>query len=149
MNKVRWRGGSELVEDLHALGVTGLFVQMAERGQLLELRCEMPICYYHKGRGAFEPRTTPPAAPLSPWAPNRDHYPILKSAGGKLVAENVRLAHVRCNNHDFGWRARIKTLLAKSKSLEEIAAELNRKKIPRPHGRPIWSADWVRKAFVS
>jgi hypothetical protein len=34
-------------------------VRMAERGQLLALRCEMPQCYHHKGRGAFDPVGTP------------------------------------------------------------------------------------------
>lgn len=138
--------GAALAEQLRALNVKGVLVRMAERGQLLELRCEMPNCYYYKGRGSFEPRATPP---LSAWAPNTDHYPILKSAGGKLVPENVRLAHVRCNNHDYGWRTRIRTLVAKGKSLEEIADELNRKKIPPPHGRNVWSAKMVRTAYVS
>jgi hypothetical protein len=58
---------------------------MAERGQLLALKCEMPQCYHHKGRGAFDPVTTR----RTKWAPSPDHYPILKSAGGHLVNENV------------------------------------------------------------
>lgn len=146
MAKTASAGSSGSVADqLRALGVRGVLVQMAEEGQLLELRCEMPSCYYFKGRGSFEPRSTP----LSAWAPNPDHYPILKSAGGKLVPENVRLAHVRCNNHDYGWRTRIKTLLARGKSIEEIADDLNRKKIPPPHGRNTWSAKMVRQAYVS
>jgi hypothetical protein len=32
---------------------------MAERGQLLELKCEMPQCYHYKARGAFDPVRTP------------------------------------------------------------------------------------------
>jgi hypothetical protein len=69
---------SSVADELRALGVKGVLVQMAERGQLLALKCEMPQCYHHKGRGAFDPITTPPTR----WAPSRDHYPILKSAGG-------------------------------------------------------------------
>ena len=80
---------SSVADQLRALGVKGVLVQMAERGQLLALKCEMPQCYHHKGRGAFDPVTTP----RTKWAPSPDHYPILKSAGGHLVPENVRLSH--------------------------------------------------------
>jgi hypothetical protein len=48
------------------------------RKGLLALKCEMPQCYHHKGRGAFDPVTTP----RTKWAPSPDHYPILTSAGG-------------------------------------------------------------------
>jgi hypothetical protein len=118
---------------------------MAERGQLLSLRCEMPQCYYYKGRGCFDPRATP----LTDWAPSPDHYPILKSARGKLRPENVRLSHVLCNNRDYGWRTRIKTMLAKGKALDEIARTLNSKHIPPAHGTNKWTAAMVRKAYVS
>ena len=101
-------------------------------------------CYHHKGRGAFDPVTRPPTK----WAPSSDHYPILKSAGGKLVPENVRLSHVWCNNLDYGWRTRIRTLLAKGKSLAEIADALNRKGVPPAHGTNQWTAAMVRKAYV-
>jgi hypothetical protein len=135
-----------IADELRAYGVRGVLVQMAERGQIIELRCEMPQCYCHKGRKYFEPRTTPLRAK---WAPSPDHYPILKSAGGQLRPENVRLAHVLCNQRDYLWRTRIKTMLAKGMALEEIAESLNRKKVPTPHGGPRWSAATVRKAFVS
>jgi hypothetical protein len=117
---------SSVADDLRRLGVQGVLVQMAERGQLLALKCEMPQCYHHKGRGAFDPVTTP----RTKWAPSPDHYPILKSAGGHLVPENVRLSHIWCNNRDYGWRTQIRTLLAKGKSLAEIAETLNRKDVP-------------------
>jgi hypothetical protein len=91
---------SSVADQLRALGVKGVLVQMAERGQLLALKCEMPQCYHHKGRGAFDPVTTP----RTKWAPSPDHYPILKSAGGQLVPENVRLSHVWCNNPGL-WMA--------------------------------------------
>src|SRR3954465_11747824 len=67
---------SSVADQLRALGGKGVLVQMAERGQLLALKCEMPQCYHHKGRGAFDPVTTP----RTKWAPSPDHYPILKSA---------------------------------------------------------------------
>ena len=79
---------SSVADELRRLGVKGVLVQMAERGQLLALKCEMPQCYHHNGRGAFDPVTTP----RTKWAPSPDHYPILKSAGGHLVPENVRLS---------------------------------------------------------
>ena len=131
---------SSVADQLRALGVKGVLVQMAERGQLLALKCEMPQCYHHKGRGAFDPVTTP----RTKWAPSPDHYPILKSAGGHLVPENVRLSHIWCNNRDYGWRMQIRTLLAKGKSLVEIAEALNSKGVPPPtvqtDGRPPWCA---------
>lgn len=57
---------SSVADQLRALGVRGVLVKMAERGQLLALRCEMPQCYHHKGRGAFDPVTTP----RTKWAPS-------------------------------------------------------------------------------
>jgi hypothetical protein len=119
---------------------------MAERGQIIELRCEMPKCYCHKGRSHFEPRSHPQR---SVWAPSADHYPLLKADGGQLVPGNVRLAHVLCNQEDYVWRGRIRRMLEKGMSLEEIAKDLNDKGIRRPHGSAKWSATTVRKAFVS
>ena len=136
---------SSVADQLRALGVKGVLVQMAERGQLLALKCEMPQCYHHKGRGAFDPAATRP----NTWAPSADHYPILKSAGGRRVAENVRLSHVWCNQRDYSWRTQIRTLLAKDKSLSEIAEALNRKGVPPAHGTNRWTAAMVRKAYVS
>ena len=143
------RGGgadSSVADELRKLGVKkGVLLRMAESGQLLALKCEMPQCYHQKGRGAFDPVTTP----RTKWAPSPDHYPILKSAGGRLVPENVRLSHVWCNNLDYGWRTRIRTLLAKGKSLAEIAEALNSKGVPPAHGTNRWTAAMVRKAYVS
>jgi hypothetical protein len=102
---------------------------MAQRGQIIELRCEMPKCYCHKGRGYFEPRSTP----LPDWAPSPDHYPRLKADGGHLVPWNVRLSHVLRNREDYGWRMRIRRMLERGMSLEEIAETLNHKRVRRPH----------------
>jgi hypothetical protein len=134
-----------VADQLRELGVKGVLVQMAECGQLLELKCEMPQCYHHKGRGAFDPLTTT----RTKWAPSRDHYPILKSAGGKLVPWNVRLSHTECNQRDSNRRKQIRALLAKGKSLAEIAETLNGKGVPPAHGRNRWTAAMVRKAYVS
>ena len=136
---------SSIADELRRLGVKGVLVQMAEHGQLLALKCEMPQCYHHKGRSAFDPVTTP----RTKWAPSPDHYPILKSAGGHLVPENVRLSHVWCNNRDYGWRTQIRTMLAKGKSLADIAEALNSKGVPPAHGTNRWTAAMVRKAYVS
>ena len=78
-----------------------------------------------------------------------DHYPRLKADGGHLVPWNVRLSHVLCNREDYGWRMRIRRMLEKGMSLEEIAENLNHKGIRKPHGSATWSATIVRKAFVS
>jgi len=50
---------------------------------------------------------------------------------------------------DYGWRKRIRGMLEKGMSLEEIAENLNNKGIRRPHGSATWSATSVRNAFVS
>lgn len=102
----------------------------------------MPQCYNPKGRAAFDPVTTP----RTKWAPSPDHYPTLKSAGGHLRPENVRMAHVWCNNRDYGWRAQVGTLVGKGKSLGEIAETLA---VPPVHGTNEWTAAMVRKAYVS
>ena len=137
--------GGTVADQLRKLGTRGVLVQMAQRGQIIELRCEMPKCYCHKGRGYFDPKS----APLSDWKPSADHYPRLKADGGHLVPWNVRLSHVLCNREDYGWRMRIRRMLEKGMSLEEIAEKLNAEGIPRPHGSTTWSATSVRKAFVS
>jgi hypothetical protein len=134
-----------VADQLRARGTRGVLVEMAERGQIIELRCEMPTCYCHKGRGYFDSRSHP----LTAWAPSPDHYPRLKADGGHLVPWNVRLAHVLCNRQDYLWRMRIRRMLEKGISLEEIAEKLNKQRVPRPHGSPTWSATTVRKAFVS
>ena len=134
-----------VADELRRLGMKGVLVQMAERGQLLALKCEMPQCYHHKGRGAFDPVKTP----RTKWAPSPDHYPTLRSAGGHLRPENVRLAHVECNQRDYKRRKQIGTLLAKGQSLVEIAETLNRRAVPPAHGTNRWTAALVRKAYVS
>jgi hypothetical protein len=134
-----------VADQLRARGVRGVLVQMAQRGQIIELRCEMPMCYCHKGRAYFEPRSTP----LTEWTPTPDHYPRLRADGGHLVPWNVRLSHRLCNQRDYLWRMSIRRMLEKGMSLEEIAENLTHKGIRRPHGSSKWSATAVRKAFVS
>ena len=43
--------GDTAADQLRALGTRGVLVQMAKRGQLIELRCEMPNCYCPRGGG--------------------------------------------------------------------------------------------------
>src|SRR6266542_4848146 len=125
-----------LPEDLQALGVgvKSMLVQMAKNAHLLELRCEMPTCYREQedpnGRQMFDRWPDPPYAPGHDWSPNADHYPTLAKDGGRLKPWNVRLAHVFCNNMDYGWRSRIRRMLEKNPSLsfDKIAEALNRKK---------------------
>jgi hypothetical protein len=132
------------VERLEDLGVRGILLQLARDGQILDVRCEMPQCYCFRGRRHFDPRS-----PISDWSPTPDHYPRLKSHGGHLTPDNVRLAHLRCNQRDYGWRVRINAMLGKRMSLEEIAASLNAQKVPPIHGTNRWTPAAVRKAFVS
>lgn len=137
--------GETLIQQLEGLEVRGVLMQMAKRGQLMELRCEMPACYCPWGRSCFLPRSSA----QKDWTPNPDHYPRLKADGGHLDPWNVRLAHVLCNREDYGWRMRIRRMIEKGKSLDEIAEVLTRKKVRRPHGSTKWTAASVRRAFVS
>ena len=137
--------GDSVADRLRELGVRGVLVQMAHRGQIVELRCEMPACYCHKGRAHFDRKSHPPGQ----WAPSADHYPRLKSDGGRLDPWNVRLAHVLCNQEDYTWRMRIRRMLEQGMSLEAIAQRLNDKNVRTPHGSGKWTATTVRKAFVS
>jgi hypothetical protein len=140
-------GGAEspVADQLRGLGVKGVLVRMAERGQLLARECEMPQCYHHKGRSAFDPVTTP----RTKWAPSPDHYPILKSAGGRLVPENVRLSHVRCNNWDFGRRTQIRTAPREGQVPRRHRRDPEPQGCPPAHGRNRWTAAMVPKAYVS
>jgi hypothetical protein len=104
----------------------------------------MPQCYCFRGRAHFDP-----VSDGSDWSPTADHYPQLKMHGGHLTPDNVRLAHKRCNQRDFEWRTRINEMLRKRMSLDEIAADLNARKVPAIHGTNEWTASAVRKAFVS
>jgi hypothetical protein len=136
--------GETAVEELASLNVKGILWQLAQDGQLLDVRCEMPQCYSFRGRRYFEPR-----GPYSDWEPTADHYPRLKMHGGHLTPDNVRLGHRLCNRRDYEWRARIDAMLGKRMSLQEIAEQLNLQKVPTIHGTNRWTAASVRKAFVS
>jgi hypothetical protein len=132
------------LEQLEALGVSGILRQLARDGQIVDVRCEMPQCCCIRGRRSFDP-----APSCSDWSPTADHYPRLKMHGGHLTPDNVRLGHKFCNNHDFIWRRKINAMLAKRISLDEIAARLNEEKVPTIHGTNRWTPAAVRKAFVS
>ncbi len=136
--------GETPVETLERFGVRGILRRVAQDGQLLDVRCEMPQCYCFRGRRYFES-----VASGSDWSPTADHYPKLKMHGGHLTADNVRLAHRLCNRRDFQWRTRINAMLAKRMSLPEIAEKLNAESVPTIHGTNRWTAVSVRKAFVS
>ena len=139
-------GGADrsVAEELRRRGVKGVLVQMAERGQLLAVKCEMPRCYCPRGRRHFDS-----ISPGADWMPTADHYPMLKMHGGRLTPDNVRLAHRVCNQRDYLWRVKINAMLGKRMSLEEIAKALNVEKVPTIHGTNRWTATSVRKAFVS
>jgi hypothetical protein len=136
--------GQTAVEKLEALGVSGILMRLARDGQIVDVRCEMPQCYCSRGRGHFERRSG-----RADWSLTADHYPRLKMHGGRLTPDNVRLGHRVCNQRDYLWRVRINAMLGKHMSLEEIAQQLNVKKVPTIHGTNRWTAASVRKAFVS
>ena len=132
------------LEELERLGVRGILWRLARDGQLNDVRCEMPQCYCFRGRKHFDPRPSG-----SDWELTADHYPRLKSDGGRLTPDNVRLAHRLCNRRDYTWRTKINAMLAKRMSLLEIAERLNAENVPTIHGTNRWTATSVRKAFVS
>jgi hypothetical protein len=134
------------VEDrLRELGVTrGVVADMARKGQLLEVICEMPTCYCPHGRSAFS-RTNE----NKDWALNKDHYPVLRSKGGYKEAANIRLSHVLCNREDASIRTWISRRLTLGESLDTIAKALNRKKRPPPIDLVTWTPTQVRRALVS
>lgn len=135
-----------VVDELHAIGIDGgVFELMAERGQLMVLECETPKCYCPYGRGFF-PK---PPEPDGDWDPTIDHFPIRKAMGGDRVPWNVRLAHKLCNREDAAWRDRITEMIKDGMSLREMAEELNRKGVLRPNGSKAWTAENVRREFVS
>ena len=69
---------------------------------------------------------------------------------GTSLADNVRLAHLLCNQRDYGWRMKINAMLGKRMSLEEIAAHLNAQKVPPIHGTNRWTAPpFERHSFPS
>ncbi len=136
--------GTTAVQKLELLGVGGILLQLARDGQIVDVRCEMPQCFYFRGRRVFDSRV-----PMSDWSPTPDHYPRLRAHGGHLTPDNVRLAHRLCNRRDYGWRMRINAMLGKRMSLEGIASKLNAKNVPAIHGTNRWTAASVRKAFVS
>jgi hypothetical protein len=137
-------GDASAVAKLEALGVRGILGQLARDGQIVDVRCEMPQCYCHRGRRSFDP-----VSARTDWSPTADHYPRLKMHGGHLTPDNVRLGHRLCNRRDYEWRTRINVMLRKRMSLVEIAADLNAHGVPTIHGTDRWTAASVRKAFVS
>jgi hypothetical protein len=137
-------GGESAAEKLAAWGVRGILLQLAGDGQIIDVRCEMPQCYCFRGRRYFEHRSA-----RSDWEPTADHYPRLKTHGGHLTPDNVRLAHRLCNRRDYQWRMKINAMLGMRMPLGEIAAKLNAEKVPTIHGTNRWTAASVRKAFVS
>ncbi len=144
--------GEVLAGKLKDLGVKGVLIRMAVNGQLLALRCEMPTCYCPDGRRHFERWPKPPSSGDRRWAPNEDHYPELKRDGGQSKPWNIRLAHVACNNIDYGWRTRIRAMLEDDPTMSfgAIAQALNRKKnVPPPPPSKSWTARVVRRAYVS
>lgn len=136
---------ADVVSRLEERGVRGVLLQMAKGGQIIELKCEMPKCYCPKGRRHFDPKSHPP----KDWDRSPDHYPRLKPDDGRLEPANVRIAHILCNREDYGSRMRIRRMLEKEISLEEIADRLNSQGVRRPHGSQSWTATSMRKAYVS
>src|SRR4051812_8404100 len=132
------------LERLEELGVRGILLRLARDGQLVDVRCEMPQCYCPLGRRHFEQ-----ISPGAHWMPTADHYPRLKMHGGRLTADNVRLAHRVCNQRDYLWRGRIKAKLAGRGVLGEDAPPLEAANGSTNYGPKKLTAGSVRQAILS
>jgi hypothetical protein len=88
---------SDAADQLVALGAAAVLAVAAERGLITDLWCQMPECRCPKGRSYFEKRRR-----YNPWAPSADRYPVPGRDGGLYVPDNVRLAHLICNQADGG-----------------------------------------------
>jgi hypothetical protein len=94
---------SGVVEQLKYLGLRGILITAAEKGLISEVKCKMDECLCPRGDDYFEKR---PKA-VSDWAPSVDHI-NLKSKGGQLTLDNIRLAHVLCNRVDYAKKHGVK-----------------------------------------
>jgi hypothetical protein len=124
-------GDASALEALEQLGVRGILRQLAKDGQLVEVRCEMPHCYCFRGRETA------------------DHSPTLKSRGGKLTPDNVRLAHKLCNSRDYEWCTRINEHTPQADVAGGDRRGAERAQRPDDPGTNRWTPASVLKAFVS
>jgi len=91
--------GKRVAEQLRQLHRDGILVTAAEQGLITELACQMLECLCPEELGG-KYRFDPLPGPLSDWVPTPDHR-VLKSEGGHLTLDNVRLAHRLCNSVDY------------------------------------------------
>jgi hypothetical protein len=89
-----------VTEQLNSLNAGRILIRGAERGKITDVLCAMEECLCPGGRSYFEPATHE----LSDWMPTNDHYPIMKSQGGRETVDNSRLAHRLCNRVDYSKR---------------------------------------------
>jgi hypothetical protein len=136
--------GATPVEKLEALGVRGILWRLAQHGQIIDVRCEMPQCYRFRGRRYFEP--------ISPGAVGCRRQTTVRGSRCTEVTSPPTTSGWRIGSatqRDSLWRVKINAMIGKRMSLEEIAKQLNVKKVPTIHGTNRWTAASVRKAFVS
>jgi hypothetical protein len=115
--------GAIVAGALLAMRARSVLIRAAELGYITSLACAMPECLCPEGREHFERVTRD----LPDWMPTVDHYPVLKSEGGHLTVDNVRLAHRLCNNVDYSLRIGRRF----SKALERTGASETRAPIDR------------------
>jgi len=125
-------------------------VKMAERGQLLALRCEnAAVATTIRGAAAFDPVTTP----RTKWAPSPD--PLSDPYVGRRAPrprKNVSaVARLVVTTGDYGWRTQNPDDCSrKGKSLADIAEALNSKGVPPAHGTNRWTGrPWCARPTLS
>lgn len=77
-----------------------VLVKAVRAGRIDALECRMPTCVCPDGRGHFTRRGEPHNGP---WGPSADRWPVAGRDGGAYAADNVRLAHRRCNQAEGGY----------------------------------------------
>jgi hypothetical protein len=80
-------------------GMQGTLTLAPERGGSPTSFCDMDHCCCPRGRGYFDPLSVP----LTEWMPSEEHFPKLKTFGGRRAPGNIRLAHRHCNGLGVGW----------------------------------------------
>jgi hypothetical protein len=118
----------------------GLLTLAPEQGGITDLLCDMEYCYCPRGRGYFDPHSVP----LTEWMPSEEHFPKLKTFGGRRVPGNIRLAHMRCNGLGVGWyRGHLKQRWKAAREAAQWHKDHWQESAKNASDRGAWEQQWV------
>lgn len=118
----------------------GILTLAPEEGGITDLLCDMDYCYCPRGRGYFDPLSVP----LTEWMPSEEHFPKLKTFGGRRVPGNIRLAHRRCNGLGVGWyRGHLKQRWRAAREAAEWHKDHWQESAKNAPERGAWEEQWV------